>query len=253
MDRPFMSLVVPAYNEQSRLPATLEKLRAFLQKQPSRYEVLVVDDGSRDRTTAIVEEAMASFPELRLLREQHRGKGHAVRKGMLAAVGQYVMFCDADFSMPVEEVVKFPKSLADSYQIAIASREVKGARRIGEPWYRHLMGRVFNLLVRLLAVPGLQDTQCGFKCFTLEAAREIFGMQVIDGFGFDVEVLYIARKLGIPITEVPINWYYSSSSRVDPIKDTARMFSDVLQVKSNDRRGLYDRAGNPKGTAAGIG
>lgn len=241
MDRPFMSLVIPAYNEQARLPATLAKLRAFLEKEPPHYEVLVVDDGSKDNTAAIVEEAMAGFPEeLRLLREPHRGKGHAVRKGMLAARGQYAMFCDADFSMPVEEVVKFPKALGDGYQIAIGSREVKGARRIGEPWHRHLMGRVFNLLVRVMAIPGLQDTQCGFKGFTREAAQEIFGRQVIDGFGFDVEVLYIARKMGMRITEVPINWYYFSSSRVDPIKDTVRMINDVLQVRSNDRRGLYD-------------
>jgi len=240
MDRPFMSLVVPAYNEQARLPTTLIKLKAFLAKQSPHYEVLVVDDGSRDATATIVEEAMAGFPELRLLREQHRGKGHAVRKGMLAARGRYAMFCDADFSMPVEEVVKFPDALGDSFQIAIGSREVKGARRIGEPWHRHLMGRVFNLLVRAMAIPGLHDTQCGFKCFTQEAAREIFGRQVIDGFGFDVEVLYIARKMGMRITEVPINWYYSPSSRVDPIKDTIRMFNDVLQVRDNDRRGLYD-------------
>ncbi|MGI5837136.1 MAG: dolichyl-phosphate beta-glucosyltransferase [Chloroflexota bacterium] len=241
MDHPFMSLVIPAYNEQARLPAALSKLKAFLAKEPPHYEVLVVDDGSKDSTPAIVNEAMASFPELRLLREQHRGKGHAVRKGMLAARGQYVMFCDADFSMPVEEVVKFSQALSNGCEVAIGSREVQGARRIGEPWHRHLMGRVFNLLVRVMAIPGLQDTQCGFKAFTREAAQEIFGRQVIDGFGFDVEVLYIARKMGMRITEVPVNWYYSPSSRVDPIKDTIRMFNDVMQVRSNDRRGLYDR------------
>jgi dolichyl-phosphate beta-glucosyltransferase len=129
--------------------------------------------------------------------------------------------------------------LSTNYQIAIASHEVRGAKRIGEPPHRHLMGRAFNLIVRILAVPGLQDTQCGFKCFTREAAREIFGRQVIDGFGFDVEVLYIARKMRLGITEVPISWYYSPSSRVDPVRDTIRMFRDVLEVRSNDRRGLY--------------
>ncbi len=252
MNRPFMSLVVPAYNEQGRLPATLVKLKAFLENEPPHYEVIVVDDGSQDGTVAVVEEAMAGFPELRLLKEPHRGKGHAVRKGMLAAKGQYVMFCDADFSMPVEEVVKFSRTLEKGYQVAIGSREVKGARRIDEPWHRHLMGRVFNLLVRVLAMPGLQDTQCGFKAFTWEATQEIFGRQVIDGFGFDVEVLYIARKLGMPITEVPINWYYSPSSRVDPIKDTLRMINDVLQVRSHDRNGLYDRLPDSKGSAASV-
>lgn len=250
MHRPFISLVVPAYNEQSRLPGTLEKMRAFLARQSFNYEVLVVDDGSADGTAALVEEAIPGFPGLGLLREPHRGKGHAVRQGMLAARGQYVMFCDADFSMPVEEVVRFPAAMAGGYQIAIASREVKGARRIGEPPHRHLMGRVFNLIVRLLAVPGLQDTQCGFKCFTQEAARKIFRLQVIDGFGFDVEVLYIARKMGVGITEVPISWYYSPSSRVDPIRDTLRMVNDVLQVRANDRRGLYDAAANPEESPA---
>jgi len=241
MDRPFISLIVPAYNEQSRLPTSLEKMRSFLARQPFTCEVLVVDDGSRDRTPDVVKEAMARFPQLRLLQEPHGGKGRAVRQGVLAARGRYVMFCDADLSMPVEEVPKFPKALEDGrYQIAIASREVAGARRIGEPWHRHLMGRVFNLIVRLLAVPGLQDTQCGFKCFTREAAGEIFRRQVIDGWGFDVEVLYIARKLGIGITEVPIDWYYSPSSRIDPIRDTIRMFNEVLLVRANDRRGVYD-------------
>ncbi len=246
MNRPFMSLVIPAYNEQARLPSTLVKLKAFLAKEPPHYEVLVVDDGSKDNTAAIVEEAMADFPELRLLREQHRGKGHAVRKGMLAARGRYAMFCDADFSMPVEETPHFPSAVSEAHQVAIGSREVKGARRIGEPPHRHLMGRVFNLLVRILTIPDLQDTQCGFKCFSQKAAQDIFKRQVIDGFGFDVEVLYLARKLGYGITEVPVSWYYSPSSRVDPIRDTLRMIGDVLQVRSNDRKGLYDTAPQPK-------
>ncbi len=250
MDRPFMSLVIPAYNEQGRLPATLEKLRAFLKKAPFSLEVLVVDDGSLDGTAALVEEVAPSIPGLKLLREPHRGKGHAVRQGMLAAGGRYVMFCDADFSMPVEEVPLFPKAMEKGFQVAIGSREVRGARRIDEPWHRHLMGRVFNLMVRFLAVPGLQDTQCGFKAFTYEAVQQIFRRQVIDGFGFDVEVLYLARKLGLPVTEVPISWYYSPSSRVDPIRDTLRMINDVLTVRSNDRKGLYDAVGEPAIEAA---
>ncbi len=254
MGQPFISLIVPAYNEQSRLPSTLEKMRAFLRRQPFTYEVLVVDDGSADRTVEVVEAAMPEFPQLRVLREPHGGKGRAVRQGMLAAKGRYVMFCDADLSMPVEEVSKFPEALEDGrHQIAIASREVAGAKRIGEPWHRHMMGRVFNLIVRLLAVPGLQDTQCGFKCFTREAAQEIFRRQVIDGWGFDVEVLYIARKMGIGITEVPIHWYYSPSSRVDPIRDTIRMFNEVLLVRAHDRRGIYEAPKGSEGPAAQAG
>ncbi|HEX2923857.1 MAG TPA: dolichyl-phosphate beta-glucosyltransferase [Chloroflexota bacterium] len=246
MDRPYLSLVVPAYNEEGRLPATIEKLRAFLKRPPFPYEVLVVDDGSTDGTAALVEKSIPSLPELRLLKEPHRGKGHAVRQGMLAARGQYIMFCDADFSMPVEETPNFPTAISESCQVAIGSREVKGARRIGEPRYRHLMGRVFNLLVRVLTMPDLQDTQCGFKCFSRKAAKDIFGRQVIDGFGFDVEVLYLARKLGYGITEVPVSWYYSPSSRVDPVRDTLRMIGDVLRVRSNDRNGLYDTPPQPR-------
>jgi dolichyl-phosphate beta-glucosyltransferase len=242
MDRPSLSLIVPAYNEEQRLPSTLEKMRDFLCRQSFSFEVLVVDDGSADGTVAVVERAMKDFPQLRLLKEPHRGKGHAVRQGMLAARGNCVMFCDADLSMPIEEVVKFPEALRGRHGVAIGSREVAGSRRIGEPAHRHLMGRVFNLIVRLLAVPGLQDTQCGFKAFTREATQQIFKRQTIDGFGFDVEVLYIARKLGIGITEVPISWYHSHSSRVDPIRDTVRMFNDVLAVRAMDRRGVYDVA-----------
>ncbi len=252
MHRPFISLVVPAYNEEGRLPSTIEKMRAFLTTQSFSYEVLVVDDGSSDQTATIVEEAMPTFPGLRVLREPHRGKGHAVRRGMLTAEGEYVMFCDADFSMPVEEVVRFPQALKGRFDVAMGSREVAGARRIGEPKYRHLMGRVFNLIVRLLAVPGFQDTQCGFKCFTRKATQEIFRRQVIDGFGFDVEVLYVARKMGLGITEVPISWYYFPSSRVDPVRDTLRMINDVLQVRANDRRGLYNAARNSEGNATGF-
>jgi dolichyl-phosphate beta-glucosyltransferase len=243
MDRPSLSLVVPAYNEELRLPSTLEKMQAFLSQQSFSFEVLVVDDGSADDTAGVVERATKGFQQLRLLREPHRGKGHAVRQGMLAAAGRIVMFCDADLSMPIEEVVKFPEALRGPYGVAIGSREVAGARRIGEPGHRHLMGRVFNLIVRLLAIPRLQDTQCGFKAFTRESTQQIFKLQTIDGFGFDVEVLYIARKLGIGITEVPISWYYCASSRVDPIRDTIRMFKDVLEVRSRDRRGVYDVGG----------
>lgn len=242
MERPSISLVVPAYNEQNRLPATLEQMRGFLAGQSFSYEVIVVDDGSVDRTVEVAKAAMRGFPGLRVLQEDHRGKGHAVRAGMLSAAGRLAMFLDADLSMPITEMVHFPSAIEQGYDLAIASREVLGARRIGEPGHRHLMGRVFNLIVRLLAVPGLQDTQCGFKCFTREAAQRIFRLQVIDGFGFDVEVLYIARKQGARITEVPVNWYYSPSSRVDPIRDTVRMFRDVLQVRSNDRKGFYDRS-----------
>jgi len=234
-----LSIVIPAYNEQDRLPATLERLANFLAQQSYSAEVIVVDDGSTDATREVVKTAMERYPFLGLICAPHRGKGHTVRQGMLAARGRYVIFCDADLSMPPELINAFPHALEDQAQVAIATREGVGSRRIGEPGYRHVMGRVFNLIVQLLAVRGFRDTQCGFKGFTRESARAIFTRQKIDGFGFDVEVLYLARKLGYRVVEIPIDWYYQPSSRVDPLRDTMRMFRDVLQVRWNDLMGRY--------------
>jgi glycosyltransferase involved in cell wall biosynthesis len=237
--RPLLSIIVPAYNEEQRLPASLEKIAAFVNGQAFQSEVIVVDDGSRDRTAEVVEGYAACYPFISLIRNPHRGKGCAVKTGMLAGTGEYLFLCDADLSMPIEQVLRFlPPSRAD-YGIAIGSRESEGSRRIGEPGYRHLMGRVFNLIVRLLAVPGFQDTQCGFKSFRRDVARDVFSVQRMDGFGFDVEVLFIARCRGYRIVEVPIDWYHMANSRVSPIRDTFKMFRDVLEVRLNGLRGLY--------------
>ena len=239
-DRPFLSIIIPAHNEERRLPGSLEKIVAFLERQDYQAEVIVVDNGSRDNTSGVVEGFMARYPFISLIREERRGKGLAVKLGMLAARGEYLFLCDADLSMPIEEVAKFLPPQLEDYDVAIASREVEGARRYGEPPHRHLMGRVFNLIVRLLAVRGFQDTQCGFKCFRREVARDIFSRQTMEGWGFDVEVLFIAQKRGYRIVEVPINWYYMANSRVRPIRDSIRMFREVLQVRINDWRGVYD-------------
>ena len=239
-DRPFLSIIIPAHNEERRLPGSLEKIVAFLEKQDYQAEVIVVDNGSRDNTSGVVEGFMARYPFISLIREERRGKGLAVKLGMLAARGEYLFLCDADLSMPIEEVANFLPPQLEDYDVAIASREVEGARRYGEPPHRHLMGRVFNLIVRLLAVRGFQDTQCGFKCFRREVARDIFSRQTMEGWGFDVEVLFIAQKRGYRIVEVPINWYYMANSRVRPIRDSIRMFREVLQVRINDWRGVYD-------------
>jgi len=239
-DRPFLSIIIPAHNEERRLPGSLEKIVAFLEKQDYQAEVIVVDNDSSDNTSGVVEGFMARYPFISLIREERRGKGLAVKLGMLAARGEYLFLCDADLSMPIEEVAKFLPPQLEDYDVAIASREVEGARRYGEPPHRHLMGRVFNLIVRLLAVRGFQDTQCGFKCFRREVARDIFSRQTMEGWGFDVEVLFIAQKRGYRIVEVPINWYYMANSRVRPIRDSIRMFREVLQVRINDWRGVYD-------------
>jgi dolichyl-phosphate beta-glucosyltransferase len=239
MPAPFVSIVIPAYNEAERLPATLVQLGAFLRGEAYPAEVVVVDDGSRDATLAAAERFAASDPRVRVVRASHRGKGAAVRRGMLEARGAVRVMCDADLSMPAHELPKLLAPLAAGADVALATREGAGARRIGEPYRRHLMGRVFNTLVRLLAVPGLHDTQCGFKAFTAASAETLFGATTVDGFGFDVEVLYLARKRGLRLVEVPIAWYYQVSSRVSPLRDTIRMIRDVLRVRWNDARGVY--------------
>lgn len=247
MQHPFLTVVIPAYNEENRLPDSLSKIAAFLRRQPYRSEVLVVENGSTDDTSGVVQRFGAAIrPEdpftVELLHSAH-GKGAAVKTGMLVGKGEYLFICDADLSMPIEEVQKFlpPQIAPDQYDIAIASREIKGAVRYNEPVYRHLMGRIFNFIVRTLIVPGIEDTQCGFKCFTREAAHQIFPFQTIDGWGFDPELLYIARLRGLRLMEVPINWYYMAESRVNPIRDTINMLREVLRIRRNGQRGIYQK------------
>ena len=238
MAAPFLSIVIPAYNEAERLPTTLAQLGSFLRGEGYTAEIVVVDDGSIDGTAAVVRQAVADTP-VRLIVAPHRGKGAAVRRGMLAATGEIRLMCDADLSMPAYELPKLLAALAAGADVALATREGAGARRIDEPYLRHLMGRVFNALVRLLAVPGLHDTQCGFKAFTAASAEALFTRATVDGFGFDVEVLYLARKRGLRLAEVPIAWYFQPSSRVSPLRDTMRMIRDLLRVRWNDWRGRY--------------
>jgi len=176
-----------------------------------------------------------------VLHQPRQGKGAAVQLGMLDGQGEYLFICDADFSMPVEEINKFMPPNSAPYDVAIASREAPGARRIGEPQYRHLMGRVFNFIVRVLAIPKIQDTQCGFKVFRREVARDVFALQTIDGWGFDVEVLFIALKHGYRLREIPITWYYRPQSRINPVSDSINMVLEVLKVRRNSWRGKYDR------------
>ena len=203
-------------------------------------EVIVVNNNSRDATPQIAQDFCATHPYARVLHQPRQGKGAAVQLGMLNGAGDYLFICDADFSMPVEEIGKFMPPAVDSYDVAIASRELPGARRVDEPQYRHLMGRVFNLIVRVLAIPNIQDTQCGFKVFRREVARDVFALQTIDGWGFDVEVLFIALKHGYKLIEVPITWYYRPQSRISPLKDSINMVLEVLKVRRNGWRGKYD-------------
>lgn len=234
----YLSLVVPAFNEQRRIQDSLQQIIDYLTKQSYTWEVLVVDDGSRDWTGKLVEECSSQDPRVRLISQPHRGKGHAVKVGILASKGAYRFQCDADLSMPIEQVACFlPPHLKD-YDVAVGSREVMGARRIGEPGHRHLMGRVFNYLVRLVGV-SLKDTQCGFKCYAGPRAHGLFSLQRLDGFGFDVEVLFLARQQKLSVIEVPIDWYYRSESKVRPVRDTLGMVRDLAAIRLNQLLGRY--------------
>jgi len=237
---PFLSIIIPAYNEERRLPRTLEQIFTFLQEQSYTTEVIIVENGSTDQTLEIAQKFALQYKNMRVLKERQRGKGNAVRRGMLESKGEYRFLCDADLSMPIEEVNKFLPPELDDLAIAIGSREIHGAIRYNEPHYRHLTGRVFNSLINLLLLPTLQDTQCGFKCFRADVADDIFPCQTLTGWSFDVEVLYIAKHKGYAIHEVPINWYYNPDSKVSVLQDSWKMFQDLLTIRRNARRGLYD-------------
>lgn len=237
--KPFLSIILPAHNEAHRLPLTLEKIDHFLHQQTYSAEVLVVENGSQDRTLEIAGDYARRFAYLKVIHEEQRGKGLAVRSGMLKAQGEFRFICDADLSMPIEEVNRFLPPALEDVPIAIASREAPGAKRYDEPEYRHIVGRVFNGLVRLMALPGLHDTQCGFKCFREDAAQ-LYNCQTIDGWTFDVEVLFIARKRGFEIVEVPISWYFNPHSKVRLLSDSFHMATDLLKIRWNALRGRYN-------------
>jgi dolichyl-phosphate beta-glucosyltransferase len=245
MSIPFLSLVIPAHNEAQRLPPSLDKIDAFLRQQSYTAEVLVVENGSLDKTLEVAQAYARKTPYLRVLHETARGKGLAVRRGMLEARGAYRFICDADLSMPIEQVSRFLPPALDNPAVVIGSREVAGAVRYNEPAYRHLIGRVFNTLVRWAALPGLQDTQCGFKCFRADVADLVFPRQTMVGMSFDVEVLFIARRLGYHIDEVPIDWYFDPDSRVRLVQDSLRMFMDLMTIRRNARQGRYGTALRP--------
>jgi len=234
-----LSIIVPALNEEARLPNAIAGLRGYLDSIPTRAEVLIVENGSTDGTLAIAQKAAHADRRFQAIHLPHRGKGQAIRAGVKASGGHTVVLCDADFSMPVEEIALLRRTIEAGADIAIGSREAPGARRLGEPAYRHLMGRVFNGLVRLIAVSGLEDTQCGFKAFRGNVARDLFARQRIDGWAFDVEVLFLAVRSGYTIREVPITWRYDPSSRVRPVRDTIAMMRELIAIRRNAMRGLY--------------
>jgi dolichyl-phosphate beta-glucosyltransferase len=233
---PFLSVVIPAFNEAVRLPRTLDRVGEFLRAAGHGHEILVVDDGSRDGTADKARAAGATV----LRNDRNRGKGHAVRRGMLEARGQRRLMTDADLSTPIEELPRLLEKLAEGYDVAIGSRAVAGARiEIHQPWFRENMGRLYNLFVRALALPGLRDTQCGFKLWTAEATRAAFADARLDGFSFDVEALYLARKRGYRIAEVPVTWRNDAATRVS-LGGGSAAFPDLLRIRLNEWMGRYD-------------
>jgi dolichyl-phosphate beta-glucosyltransferase len=249
-ERPYLSVVIPVYNEADCIEANLRAVCAYLRTQPYTWEVIVVDDGSLDQTAQIVEGLCAGEPGLRLLRNDHRGKAYAVRTGVLSSRGEFVLFADADLATPIEEVGKLLAALQAGADVAIGSREAYGALRLNEPPLRHLMGRAFNLLVRLLILGQHKDTQCGFKAFSRRAADDIFQSVRLYGpnaavlsrpavTGFDVELLYLAHRKGYRVAEVPVQWRYGPGSKVNPLHDSWRNLKDVLRVRYYALRGLY--------------
>jgi dolichyl-phosphate beta-glucosyltransferase len=236
-----LSIVIPAYNEDRDIGATLTALTGYLCPQPWAWEILVVDDGSTDGTCEAVQTFSRGEPRVRLQREPHRGKGGTVRAGLLAARARYRFVCDADLSMPLHELPRFLPPAMDACDIAIGTREGAGAKRVNEPWPRHLAGRAFNTLVRWAMLPGIQDTQCGFKMFTADAVDAIFPHVTVEGWAFDIEVLHIAQQQGLRIRQVPIEWHYGRKSRLRLFADGFAMVRDLMMVRGRARRGEYAR------------
>ena len=239
---PRLSIIIPAYNEEKRIGKTLDRLAAFVKAAPYDVEIIVADDGSQDGTAGIVNTFIAREAAVatRLIRAEHRGKGNAIRTGILAASGDYLLYTDADLSTPIERIDDFIGYLEDGKAIVMASREVAGADRLHEPFVRHLVSRIFNLVTRIFTVRGHRDTQCGFKAFPRGIGQDLFRRTVIDRFSFDVELLFLAQKKRLPVQEVPVKWIYGPSSTMKVWRDGILMFLDVLRIRWNDLRGIYD-------------
>jgi len=238
---PFLSIIFPAHNEEVRLPAALKSVDEFIKKQSFPCELIIIENASVDETLALAQKFAQEHTYVTVVHDDLAGKGRAVQKGVLLAKGVYRFVCDVDLSMPVAEITRFLPPQLDGYDIAIASREAPGAVRYGEPFYRHLIGRMFNFLVKVLTLPELNDTQCGFKCFTAQTAETLFPLMTITGWTFDVEILAIARKMKLRTVEVPIPWYYQANSKVHVLRDSLHMASDLFLIRKNLSKGVYTR------------
>lgn len=247
------SIVISAYNEESRITKTLTQTLSFMNGFAPSFEIIVVDDGSKDKTAGVTEDYIKDHPEIKLIKNVHKGKAAGIRTGMLASTGKLVLMMDADLATPLEELKRLTTWINDNdFDIAIASREGIGASRQNEPFYRHLMGRAFNTLVRTTLGLDFQDTQCGFKLFKGDVARTVFSNLLVYGenlpeinkpfFGaFDVEVLYCAKQMGYKIKDVPIKWNYVATTRLNALSNSYKMARDVLKIKILGLRGAYQQ------------
>jgi dolichyl-phosphate beta-glucosyltransferase len=238
-----LSLVIPAFNEEGRIEATLRQVSRYLCARGLRHEVIVVDDGSSDGTLPLLMSLAAADDRLRIVAlPGNRGKGGALARGVALSRGRTVLICDADQSTPIAEIARLEAALAAGADVAIGSRACPGSRvEQAQPWYRVLMGRTFNLVVRVLLLGGIHDTQCGFKLFSGAHARTMFAMRRIDGFAYDVEVLHLARRHGLTVAEVPVRWAHAEHSRVSPVRHSAQMFRDVLWLRLASRHARRPR------------
>ncbi len=241
MSNPFLSIVIPAHNEESRLPPSLAQIDAFLRTQPFDAEVIIVENGSGDRTYEVALDCARAYPNLRVIQspDNLRGKGLAVKQGMLAATGDWRFICDADLSMRIDELVKFLPPQSDGYDIVIASREAPGAVRVDEPEYRHIMGRVATFIIKVAAISDYEDTQCGFKMFSGKVAEDLFAVQRMNGIGFDVELLFIAKRRGYRVKEMPITWHYDPYSTMRLWDDSMNLLREIWDIRRNWQRGFY--------------
>ncbi len=238
---PFLSIIIPAYNEASRLPRTLPALRKFLEEQNFTWEVILSDDGSSDQTLEVTSEYFGDEGLVKISAPKNRGKGFAVRQGVLAAKGEICLLSDADFSTPIQDFFKLYPLIQDGYDISIGSRSLPDSNvTIRQAWYREGMGRAFNKFVKIIVLEGFIDTQCGFKCFRREKVTKIFEKMRIDRFSFDVEFLYLAQKSNLKISETPVEWHNVLESRVRIVQDSLGMLKDLFQIKINDFLGKYN-------------
>lgn len=245
MDKPHLAVIVPAYDEEDRIGPTLERLNEYFSTQTYTWKVVVVSDGSKDRTAAIVSEFAAAHPGFELIDSQpNHGKGFVVRKGMTEVEAEWLLFSDADLAAPIEEIEKLFPAVEKGAPIAIGSRPLKESNlEIRQPWYREMAGRAFNLMVQIMAVPGIKDTQCGFKLYRQDVSRDVFGRCKLDGFGFDFESLMIARDLGHEIAEVPIRWSHQEGSKVNMLRDGIRMLGELVMLRLAGKKGRTSHPG----------